>query len=120
MKTAAAAGEVSVDGRPKLALCVLCGLPAAGKSTFARALTLRLRQERGWAVGVLSYDDVLPPALRDDAGTLPRVSTGRGRAGADPAEALGLCAVDGEPPWILTQQCLCRRGSLIESWFGRV
>lgn len=74
MKTAAAAGEVSVDGRPKLALCVLCGLPAAGKSTFARALTLRLRQERGWAVGVLSYDDVLPPALRDDAGTLPRPS----------------------------------------------
>ncbi|CAO2583602.1 L-seryl-tRNA(Sec) kinase [Lemmus lemmus] len=74
MKTAAAAGEVSVDRRPKLALCVLCGLPAAGKSTFARALALRLRQERGWAVGVLSYDDVLPPALPDDAGTLPRPS----------------------------------------------
>lgn len=81
MKTAAAAGEVSVDPRPKLALCVLCGLPAAGKSTFARALALRLRRERGWAVGVLSYDDVLPPALPDDAGTLPRVSTERGRAG---------------------------------------
>ncbi|KAM7329449.1 hypothetical protein ACRRTK_011062 [Alexandromys fortis] len=74
MKTAAAAGEVSVDGRPKLALCVLCGLPAAGKSTFARALALRLRQERGWAVGVLSYDDVLPPALPDDVSTQPRPS----------------------------------------------
>ncbi|XP_041522402.1 L-seryl-tRNA(Sec) kinase isoform X2 [Microtus oregoni] len=74
MKTAAAAGEVSVDGRPKLALCVLCGLPAAGKSTFARALALRLRQERSWAVGVLSYDDVLPPALPDDVSTQPRPS----------------------------------------------
>ncbi|XP_012969133.1 L-seryl-tRNA(Sec) kinase isoform X2 [Mesocricetus auratus] len=74
MKTAAGSGEVAVDGRPKLGLCVLCGLPAAGKSTFARALALRLRQERGWAVGVLSYDDVLPSALPDGADTQPRPS----------------------------------------------
>ncbi|MEJ1273745.1 phosphoseryl-tRNA kinase [Cricetulus griseus] len=74
MKTAAGSGEVTVDRRSKLGLCVLCGLPAAGKSTFARALALRLRQERDWAVGVLSYDDVLPPALPDGAGTQPRPS----------------------------------------------
>ncbi|XP_036051523.1 L-seryl-tRNA(Sec) kinase isoform X2 [Onychomys torridus] len=74
MKTAAGSGQVHVDGRPKLGLCVLCGLPAAGKSTFARALALRLRQERGWAVGVLSYDDLLPPALPDRAGTQLRPS----------------------------------------------
>ncbi|XP_028724276.1 L-seryl-tRNA(Sec) kinase [Peromyscus leucopus] len=74
MKRAAGSGEVHVDGRPKLGLCVLCGLPAAGKSTFARALALRLRQERGWAVGVLSYDDLLPPALPDRAGTQLRPS----------------------------------------------
>lgn len=83
MKRTAGSGEVQVDGRPKLGLCVLCGLPAAGKSTFSRALALRLRQERGWAVGVLSYDDLLPPALPDRAGTQLRVSTEWvGRAGA--------------------------------------
>ncbi|KAL6081389.1 hypothetical protein STEG23_011994 [Scotinomys teguina] len=81
MKTAAGSGEVNVNERPKLGLCVLCGLPAAGKSTFARALALRLRQERDWAVGVLSYDDVLPAALPDRADTQLRVSTERvGRA----------------------------------------
>ncbi|OBS59485.1 hypothetical protein A6R68_09397, partial [Neotoma lepida] len=74
MKTAAESGEVNVDGRPKLGLCVLCGLPAAGKSTFARALALQLQQERGWAVGVLSYDDVLSPVLPDRSGTQLRPS----------------------------------------------
>ncbi|XP_021023367.1 L-seryl-tRNA(Sec) kinase [Mus caroli] len=74
MKTAAGRGATRRGGQPKLGLCVLCGLPAAGKSTFARALALRLRRERGWAVGVLSYDDVLPLALPDCAGTQPRPS----------------------------------------------
>lgn len=79
MRTAAGYGATHSDGRPKLGLCVLCGLPAAGKSTFARALALRLQRERGWAVAVLSYDDVLPLALPDGAGTQPRVSIGLGR-----------------------------------------
>lgn len=105
MKTVAAAGEVSVDGRPKLALCVLCGLPAAGKSTFARALALRLRQERGWAVGVLSYDDVLPPALPDDVSTQPRVSTGRGRAGVQ----------SRQKPWDCGLMTASRPGSRLSS-----
>ncbi|KAF4019313.1 hypothetical protein G4228_010932 [Cervus hanglu yarkandensis] len=50
------------EGPQKLVLCVLCGLPAAGKSTFALALRHRLRQELGWAVGVVAYDDVMPEA----------------------------------------------------------
>uniref|UniRef100_A0A8C6RH22 Phosphoseryl-tRNA kinase n=1 Tax=Nannospalax galili TaxID=1026970 RepID=A0A8C6RH22_NANGA len=63
---AAASAEVAGREQPrKLGLCVLCGLPAAGKSTFARALGRQLRRERGWTVGVLSYDDVLPDVLRD-------------------------------------------------------
>ncbi|XP_060027099.1 L-seryl-tRNA(Sec) kinase [Erinaceus europaeus] len=52
-------------------LCVLCGLPAAGKSTLARALGQRLRRERGWAVGVVAYDDVLPDAFPGDADGRP-------------------------------------------------
>ncbi|XP_048194038.1 L-seryl-tRNA(Sec) kinase [Perognathus longimembris pacificus] len=69
--TAAEARGADREGRRALGLCVLCGLPAAGKSTFARALARRLRQERGWAVGVLSYDDVLPEAPPDGAGARP-------------------------------------------------
>ncbi|XP_051001399.1 L-seryl-tRNA(Sec) kinase isoform X2 [Acomys russatus] len=74
MKTVADSGATGSNRWPKLGLCVLCGLPAAGKSTFARALALRLRREQGWATGVLSYDDVLPPAFPDSAGTQPRSS----------------------------------------------
>ncbi|XP_016010783.2 L-seryl-tRNA(Sec) kinase [Rousettus aegyptiacus] len=59
------------EGPRKLGLCVLCGLPAAGKSTFARALSQRLRQERGWAAGVVAYDDVMPDAFLEEAGATP-------------------------------------------------
>ena len=59
----------------KLGLCVLCGLPAAGKSTFARALSHSLRQERSWAVGVVAYDDVMPDAFLEEASARPLVST---------------------------------------------
>ncbi|XP_037353924.1 L-seryl-tRNA(Sec) kinase isoform X2 [Talpa occidentalis] len=55
----------------KLALCVLCGLPAAGKSTFARALSCRLRREQAWAVGVVAYDDVMPEAFLPEASAPP-------------------------------------------------
>ncbi|XP_040847914.1 L-seryl-tRNA(Sec) kinase isoform X2 [Ochotona curzoniae] len=72
MKTAAqGAGS---EGRPQRGVCVLCGLPAAGKSTLARALGQRLRRERGWAVGVLSYDDVLPDTILAGDGARPRPS----------------------------------------------
>lgn len=64
------------EGPRKLGLCVLCGLPAAGKSTFARALSQRLRQERGWAAGVVAYDDVMPDAFLEEAGATPLVSAG--------------------------------------------
>ncbi|XP_011898610.1 PREDICTED: L-seryl-tRNA(Sec) kinase isoform X1 [Cercocebus atys] len=63
MKTAENTRGTGSDGPRKRVLCVLCGLPAAGKSTFARALAHRLRQEQGWAVGVVAYDDVMPDAF---------------------------------------------------------
>ncbi|CAJ1080262.1 L-seryl-tRNA(Sec) kinase [Xyrichtys novacula] len=47
-----------VDRAP-ICLCVLCGLPAAGKSTLARRLlsdSVRL----GWRVSVVPYDDLIP------------------------------------------------------------
>ncbi|KAK2099117.1 hypothetical protein P7K49_024568, partial [Saguinus oedipus] len=82
MKTAENNRGTDSDGPRKRGLCVLCGLPAAGKSTFARALAHRLRQEQGWAVGVVAYDDVMPDAFLAGASALPAVSMeGRGRAG---------------------------------------
>ncbi|XP_011285903.1 L-seryl-tRNA(Sec) kinase isoform X2 [Felis catus] len=71
MKTAEDARGVHGEGPRKLGLCLLCGLPAAGKSTFARALSPRLRQERGWAVGVVAYDDVMPDAVLEEASARP-------------------------------------------------
>ncbi|NXF78213.1 PSTK kinase, partial [Sclerurus mexicanus] len=44
----------------RVALCLLCGLPAAGKSSLALGLRRRLRQRPGWACGVLSYDELIP------------------------------------------------------------
>ncbi|NWU91044.1 PSTK kinase, partial [Upupa epops] len=45
----------------RVGLCVLCGLPAAGKSSLARALCRRLPQRLGWACAVLTYDELIPP-----------------------------------------------------------
>ncbi|KAM5271854.1 L-seryl-tRNA(Sec) kinase [Ctenodactylus gundi] len=58
-------------GPRNVALCVLCGIPGAGKSTFARALGRRLRRDGAWAAGVLAYDDILPDALLGGAEPLP-------------------------------------------------
>ncbi|KAM6182236.1 L-seryl-tRNA(Sec) kinase [Erethizon dorsatum] len=71
MKTSEDTKGTGSEGPRQLGLCVVCGLPAAGKSTFARVLGHWLRRERGWAVGVLSYDDILPDALLDGAGAGP-------------------------------------------------
>uniref|UniRef100_A0A673T8H0 Phosphoseryl-tRNA kinase n=1 Tax=Suricata suricatta TaxID=37032 RepID=A0A673T8H0_SURSU len=71
MKTAEDARGVHSEGPRKLGLCLLCGLPAAGKSTFARALSHRLREERGWAVGLVAYDDVMPDAFLEKASARP-------------------------------------------------
>ncbi|XP_054585082.1 L-seryl-tRNA(Sec) kinase isoform X3 [Eptesicus fuscus] len=59
------------EGPRRLGLCVLCGLPAAGKSTLARALSHQLRRERRWAVGVVAYDDVMPDAFPEEAAAGP-------------------------------------------------
>lgn len=40
---------------------MLCGLPAAGKSTLAHALRRRLPRRPGWACALLSYDELIPP-----------------------------------------------------------
>ncbi|MEE6486559.1 hypothetical protein FKM82_014634 [Ascaphus truei] len=42
-------------GRRQLGLCVLCGLPAAGKSSLARSLG----SGGSWALVVISYDDII-------------------------------------------------------------
>ncbi|XP_004416463.1 PREDICTED: L-seryl-tRNA(Sec) kinase isoform X1 [Odobenus rosmarus divergens] len=66
MKTAEDARGARSEGPREIGLCLLCGLPAAGKSTLARALSHRLREERGWAVGVVIYDDVMPDAFLEE------------------------------------------------------
>lgn len=40
-------------------LCVLCGLPAVGKSTLAGEL-LRTATLAGWRSAVIPYDDLIP------------------------------------------------------------
>ncbi|XP_037015132.2 L-seryl-tRNA(Sec) kinase [Artibeus jamaicensis] len=74
MKPGVEARGARGEEQRKLGLCVLCGLPAAGKSTFARALSLRLKRELGWAVGVVAYDDIMPDAFLEEAGARPQPS----------------------------------------------
>ncbi|NXJ68931.1 PSTK kinase, partial [Rostratula benghalensis] len=57
----AAAEGPGGGGRARAGLCLLCGLPAAGKSTLGRALRRRLPQRPGWACALLSYDELIPP-----------------------------------------------------------
>ncbi|XP_055976733.1 L-seryl-tRNA(Sec) kinase [Sorex fumeus] len=71
MRTSEGTRRERAQGPRKLGLCVLCGLPAAGKSTLARALAQRLRLELGWAVGVVAYDDVMPEAVPEEARARP-------------------------------------------------
>ncbi|NWU70140.1 PSTK kinase, partial [Pterocles burchelli] len=60
-------------GRAWVGLCVLCGLPAAGKSTLACALHRLLPQRPGWACALLTYDELIPPDVFDprEAGAGP-------------------------------------------------
>lgn len=71
MRAGEDAGAARGEGPRRPALCVLCGLPAAGKSTLARALSLRLRREWRWAVGVVAYDDVMPEAFPEEEAAGP-------------------------------------------------
>lgn len=54
-----AADEAGGVGRAPACLCVLCGLPAAGKSTLARTV-LSTAARRGWRASVVPYDDLIP------------------------------------------------------------
>lgn len=58
---AAEEDEPGGAGRARVGLCVLCGLPAAGKSTLASALHRQLPPRTGWACAVLAYDELIPP-----------------------------------------------------------
>lgn len=52
-------GEAGVTGRTPGCLCVLCGLPAVGKSTLARTI-LGTAAQHGWRACKVSYDDLIP------------------------------------------------------------
>ncbi|XP_034716614.1 L-seryl-tRNA(Sec) kinase isoform X3 [Etheostoma cragini] len=54
-----AAEEARVVTRSPACLCVLCGLPAAGKSTLARKVLLTAALH-GWRATVVPYDDLIP------------------------------------------------------------
>lgn len=54
-----ASKEVGAQFWAPACLCVLCGLPAAGKSTLAGEL-LRTATLAGWRYAVIPYDDLIP------------------------------------------------------------
>lgn len=54
-----AAEEAGAVRRAPVCLCVLCGLPAAGKSTLAREV-LGTAAQHGWRACVVPYDDLIP------------------------------------------------------------
>ncbi|NXY09454.1 PSTK kinase, partial [Pteruthius melanotis] len=59
-------------GGARVGLCLLCGLPAAGKSSLARALRRRLPQRPGWACALLAYDELIPPEAFSPPGAGPQ------------------------------------------------
>lgn len=54
-----AAEKAGGVGLASACLCVLCGLPAAGKSTLGRMI-LSTAAQRGWRVCLVPYDDLIP------------------------------------------------------------
>uniref|UniRef100_A0A1A7WRI1 Phosphoseryl-tRNA kinase n=1 Tax=Iconisemion striatum TaxID=60296 RepID=A0A1A7WRI1_9TELE len=54
-----AAAELQRVVEASACLCVLCGLPAAGKSTLARRIS-GTATELGWRAALVQYDDLIP------------------------------------------------------------
>uniref|UniRef100_A0A8D0LAS1 Phosphoseryl-tRNA kinase n=1 Tax=Sphenodon punctatus TaxID=8508 RepID=A0A8D0LAS1_SPHPU len=48
------------NGAWRLGVCVLCGLPASGKSTLAQALRCCLKRRNNWDCAFLAYDELIP------------------------------------------------------------
>ncbi|XP_069468116.1 L-seryl-tRNA(Sec) kinase [Ambystoma mexicanum] len=82
-----------------LIICLLCGLPASGKTSFARALCASLTPGEGWDCTRISYDDVIThdafqcvtPVL-DKPEDLPVITRGEGPGrlkGEGPGEVKG-------------------------------
>ncbi|XP_057682672.1 L-seryl-tRNA(Sec) kinase [Corythoichthys intestinalis] len=55
----ATAAELEHGDRARGCLCVLCGLPAAGKSSLSRSICLAAGRQ-GWRAAVLQYDELIP------------------------------------------------------------
>ncbi|XP_028331318.1 L-seryl-tRNA(Sec) kinase [Gouania willdenowi] len=71
--------QAGAVGSSSACLCLLCGLPAAGKSALALSLRSEAEQ-RGWRTAVAPYDDLIPPhAFRlreaEDCEKLPEIHT---------------------------------------------
>lgn len=54
-----AAEEAGGVGWAPACLCVLCGLPAAGKSTLAHKV-LSTAAQQGWRASLVPYDNLIP------------------------------------------------------------
>lgn len=118
--------------RARVGLCVLCGLPAAGKSTLARALRRRLPQRPGWACALLDYDELIPPEAfgppepgAGPAEPSPLVSGGflpsrsllsLASRGASLRPLLGSAALPSRRAFPPGCRCRCPRGG---AWGGR-
>lgn len=50
----------SMEQLPGVCIMVLCGIPASGKSTFARKLKQFLQQRLAYCVIHVSYDELMP------------------------------------------------------------
>ncbi|KAM9831758.1 L-seryl-tRNA(Sec) kinase [Neosynchiropus ocellatus] len=51
--------ETKTDSPAPVCICVLCGLPAAGKSTLSREVS-RAAAKFDWRTSVVTYDDLIP------------------------------------------------------------
>ncbi|XP_074151899.1 L-seryl-tRNA(Sec) kinase isoform X1 [Sminthopsis crassicaudata] len=71
MKRGESPENTGSEGQIRLGFCVLCGLPASGKSTLSRFLSDQLRRKQGWDVALVTYDDIIPEAFLEGENAQP-------------------------------------------------